>query len=329
MFSYAVVIRTLGNTGEKYRALLEAIRRQTVKPEEVIVVIPNGCSLDYTLGTEHIMFSEKGMVTQRAIGIAEAKAEYLLVVDDDLDFSNDFVEKLYKHMRSNALDCVLAFHNGDSIQNESNQVSKKNSIVKNTMDFLMRVRLAFTGQAFYSHRKSHYFDTITTTGGHRTYVRCKEMPCQTGCFQVFFIKRDKAKAVKFEEELWLQQGSVSSYAAYDDAVFFYKLFLQGGRLAYCLTTSYTHLDAATGRIAKDKISAKRIRLYSIARNRTIFWYRYIWSNHRNLHTLLGGLYGMINYAVYSTIINLIPKNWPAVSALFQGYRDAYKVIREL
>jgi len=43
---------------------------------------------------------------------------------------------------------------------------------------------------------------------------------------IFFIKNDKAKAVRFEDEAWLEQGKLSGYAAYDDAVFFYKFHLQ-------------------------------------------------------------------------------------------------------
>ena len=40
--SYSVVIRTLGNTGLKYKALLDSIAKQTIHPEEIIVAIPEG-----------------------------------------------------------------------------------------------------------------------------------------------------------------------------------------------------------------------------------------------------------------------------------------------
>lgn len=38
--SYSVVIRTLGTTGLKYKALLDSIAALTIAPEEVIVAIP-------------------------------------------------------------------------------------------------------------------------------------------------------------------------------------------------------------------------------------------------------------------------------------------------
>lgn len=327
MFNYSIVIRTLGNTGEKYLQMLRAIERQTVKPCEVVVVIPEGYTLDHSLGNERVIYSKKGMVTQRAVGIREAKGDYLLVLDDDLDFPPDFAEKLHSHLQARQLDCVLAFGRG-CVSTGGETVSRKLSLKTRMKQCVKRVHVAFTGQAFYSRRKSKWFDTIVSTGGHRTYVRCEDGLCQTGAFACFFTKADKAKAVFFEEERWLEQGNISSYAAYDDAVFYYKMFLQGGKIAYTHDTVYMHLDAAAGRPAQDRLTAKRIRLYTIARNRTIFWHKHIWSNHRTLHNLAGGIYGMVNYALYSTLINLHPNNWPAIKALFQGYRDAFTYIRE-
>jgi len=327
MFNYSIVIRTLGNTGDKYRTMLNAIDQQTIKPKEVVVVIPHGYTLDHILGYERVIYCEKGMVTQRAVGIAEAVGDYLLVLDDDLDFPDDFAEKLYLHLKTFHLDCVLTF--GDWMtSDELTTAAVKVSFKEKILDYANRIRKAYTGQAFYSRRKSEYFDTIVSTGGHRTYVNCEDKLCQAGAFACFFIDAAKAKCVHFEEEKWLEQGSISNYAAYDDAVFFYKLFLRHGRIAYTRSTCFKHLDAATGRPAKGKLMVKRIRLYTIARNRTIFWHRHIWSNHRSLHNLAGGIYGIVNYAFYNLVINMYPKYWPAIGAMFQGYCDAFRYIRK-
>lgn len=324
MFNYSIVIRTLGNTGEKYRQMLHAISRQTIQPSEVIVVIPYGYELDHKLGYERIVYSDKGMVTQRAVGIREAQNDYLLVLDDDLDFPPDFAEQLYSNMKARQLDSVLAFGGGLPSESNHNEAAIRTTVKQK----IQRLRLAFTGQAFYNQRKSQWFDTIASTGGHRTYVNCEDGLCQTGAFACFFVKSDKAKAVHFEEERWLEEGRLSRYAAYDDAVFFYRLYLQGGRIAYTHSTDYLHLDAAAGRPAPDRLTSKRNRLYTIARNRTIFWHRHIWSNHHSLHNFIGGIYGIVNYALYSTLVNLYPKYWPAIGALYQGYRDAFKYIKQ-
>ena len=325
-FAYSIVIRTLGNTGEKYLTMLKAIEKQTVRPKEIIVALPHGYTLDHTLGIEKIVCCEKGMVSQRVAGINAATCDYLLVLDDDLDFPPDFAEQQYIAMQERGLDCVLTF--GDyEIEGIGGKGADAPAGAQKMRQQALRLRRAFTGQAFYSHSKSTFFDTIASTGGHRTYVDNEKGLCQTGCFQCFFIKREKAQDTHFEDELWLQQGSISSYAAYDDAVFFYKFYLNGGHIAYSRNTAFKHLDAAAGRIAKSRIEQKRIRVYSIARNRTIFWHRHIWGNRHSLRNLIGGWYGIINYALYNIAINILPKNWPAIAAMFIGYREAFSFIR--
>ncbi len=222
MFNYSIVIRTLGNTGEKYLQMLQAIEQQTVKPCEIVVVVPEDHEPDHQLGIERIIHSAKGMVTQRAVGIAEAVGDYLLVLDDDLDFPNNFAEQLYNHLQALQLDCVLAFGNG--VSTTDGETPTIAPLSKRILQRMKKIRLAFTGQAFYSHRKSQWFDAIVSTGGHRTFIHCEDGLCQTGCFQCFFIKAGKAKNIHFEDEKWLEQGSISSYAAYDDAVFFNYIY---------------------------------------------------------------------------------------------------------
>jgi GT2 family glycosyltransferase len=329
-FSYSIVIRTLGNTGEKYRRMLEAIGRQTVAPEEVLVVIPHGYELDHQLGTERIVRSEKGMVTQRVVGIQEATGDYLLVLDDDLDFPTDFVEKLHKTLQQRNLDCVLSFCRGwnDGKKTPTEAPKPQKPSAKQLIENKIRnLRSAFTGQAFYTNRRSEFFDVTTTTAGHRTYMRNEQGLCSTGSFQCFFIKNEVAKRVRMEEELWLEQGRLTKYASFDDGVFYYKLYLQGGRIAYAQDTGYLHLDAAAGRQATNPVEAKRIRVYAMARNRIIFWHRHIWGNKKNLKTLAGGIYFMTNYFVYNLLTNITPRKWPVIGALASGYCDAVKFIR--
>ncbi|MDY6371163.1 MAG: glycosyltransferase [Bacteroidales bacterium] len=329
-FSYSIVIRTLGNTGEKYRRMLDAISRQTVAPEEVLVVIPHGYELDHQLGTERIVRSEKGMVTQRVVGIQEATGDYLLVLDDDLDFPTDFVEKLHKTLQQRNLDCVLSFCRGwnDGKKTPTEAPKPQKPSAKQLIENKIRnLRSAFTGQAFFTNRRSEFFDVTTTTAGHRTYMRNEQGLCSTGSFQCFFIKNEVAKRVRMEEELWLEQGRLTKYASFDDGVFYYKLYLQSGRIAYAQDTGYLHLDAAAGRQATNPVEAKRIRIYAMARNRIIFWHRHIWGNKKNLKTLAGGIYFMTNYFVYNLLTNITPRKWPVIGALAGGYCDAVKFIR--
>lgn len=323
-YSYSIVIRTLGNTGDKYCQMLDCINSLSIKPEDVIVVIPYGYELDYTLGYERVVRSEKGMVTQRAVGIQEAKSDYVLVVDDDLRFEADFVERLFESLTNNRLDCVLSFQD-EALPSTTETPAQGKSQLRGK---LMALRRVFTGQHIVTYKKqSVWFDKVTVCAGHKTYESNPLGLCNCGCFQCFFAKTKVAQEVHFEDDVWLEQGTISKYAAYDDMVFFYKMYLNGHRIAYSEKARYVHLDAGAGRPAKSKLEAKRIRLYTIARNRTIFWKKYLWKPAHTLGrkflVLCGGIYSVVNYSVYNILANCPPKYWKALSAMFKGYKEAF------
>ena len=136
-FSYSVVIRTLGNAGDKYEALLQSISRQTILPEEVIVVVPEDCRLEQHAINERIIHTPKGMVTQRAAGINTAKSDYILVCDDDIQFPPEMVENLYLFLLKHHLDCCLPMEGYNAADEET--ISLKRPL-------LTTLRYAFTGQ---------------------------------------------------------------------------------------------------------------------------------------------------------------------------------------
>lgn len=188
---------------------------------------------------------------------------------------------------------------------------------------------------FLSRRETEWLDVLTYTAGHKVFVNSNKLDkcylCQTACFQCFFIKTAFAKAAHFEQEEWLQQGSMSSYAAYDEPVFFSKLNQQGLRMAYSLRTRYQHLDAAAGRQAKNVTEAKKIRYFTTARNRTIYWYKFILLPARASKKILaiaGGAYGLTNYAIFTILINLRPQHIRTLTALFKGYKEAFQYISD-
>ncbi len=325
--SYSVVIRTLGNTGLKYKALLDSIANQTIQPEEIIVAIPNGYELDYSYGNEHIVRCKKGMTTQRAEGILTAKSDYILVVDDDVEFEATMVEELYKYMIANNLNCCLPMEGIDTNQDS------------NTMDlrypFLTRLRNGFTGQMFTSRRKSKYLDVLTLAAGHKVYINSNNLDtcylCTTACFQCFFIETKLAKAAHYEEETWLEEGSYTSYSSYDEPVFFSKLNKIGLRMAYALRIRYKHLDAGAGHRTRSKLEDKSLRYFSMARNRTVYWYRFIYryqtSRINKLRALLWGGYSFVNWTIWTMLINCHPKYCKSLKHMFLGYKEAVLLIR--
>ena len=94
---YSVIIRTIGKAGEKYQHLLDSIKKLQPQPREVIVVLPEGYAEPAEkLGWETFYYSPKGMVIQRMYGVQKCKTPYALILDDDIAFESDFVQKLHE-----------------------------------------------------------------------------------------------------------------------------------------------------------------------------------------------------------------------------------------
>lgn len=325
--SYSVVIRTLGNTGLKYKALLDSIAKQTIKPEEIIVAIPDGYELDYSYGNERVVRCKRGMVTQRAVGIMAAKSDYILVVDDDVEFEPTMVEELYQYMISNNLNCCLPMGGVDN-NKDTNTIDLKYPLST-------RLRNGFTGQMFTSRKKSIYLDVLTLAAGHKVYINSNNLDtcylCTTACFQCFLIETKWAKMAHYEDETWLEEGSYTSYSSYDEPVFFSKLNKIGLRMAYALRTRYKHLDAGAGHRTRSKLEDKSLRYFSIARNRTVYWYRFIYlyqtSRIDKLRALFWGLYSFINWTTWTILINCHPKYYKSIKYLCLGYKEAFALMR--
>lgn len=108
LLDYSVVIRTLGTSGQKYESLLKSIERQTIPPREVVVVMAHGYQLSpYHIDGERIVWTSKGMVNQRQVGFEESESPLLLVVDDDIAFDSNFVERMYHRMMATKADCIF------------------------------------------------------------------------------------------------------------------------------------------------------------------------------------------------------------------------------
>lgn len=324
--SYTVVICTLGNSGAKYKALLDSIAQQIIQPEEVIVAIPEGYDLDHALGYEKIVRCEKGMVTQRAAGILAAHSEYILVVDDDIEFSPTMVQELYDYMKINNLNCCLPMEGDD--KDNSDTLYLKRPIIPT-------IRGIITGTKFVSRRKSKYLDVLTLAAGHKVYLNSNKVDkcylCTTACFQCFFIETKLAKAAHFEDETWLEEGSYTSYSSYDEPVFFKKCSKLGLRMAYALRVHYRHLDAGAGHRTNDRLHDKSLRNFSHARNRTVYWYRFIYKYqttwYNRLHALFWGCYSLINYTLLTIFINCRPQYYKSIRYLFIGYKEAFELIK--
>lgn len=256
---YSVVIRTTGKAHEKYQALLNSIDSLSVKPEEVIVVLPEGYDLPQEqLGYEKFYFSPKGMVIQRLTGIAYCKTKYALVCDDDVVFGPDFVEQLYKPIEQG----YASFSAGPLYSFLPPKGA--NAVLCTIMGSAVPTLL---------HRKDRYVSVLKTSGysynRHLDNSQTKYYETQSVAWTCFFADVQVFKALELEKEVWLD---AHGYSALDDQTMFYKAWLMGYKTVVVSNVFYEHLDAKTS-----TRNNKPATLYSTTFNRVVFWHRFIYS----------------------------------------------------
>lgn len=259
---YTVVIRTLGTAGKLYQRTLSSILEQSIKPQAVFIYIAEGYSIPIeTIGIEQYIYVKKGMVAQRALMYNEVKTEFILFLDDDVYLPSNGVETLYNELHEHQAQVIspCVFYN--------HKVSWKSKIVQSLMGKevtrLFGDRWAYkvlrTGGFSYNNNPIKPVYESTTNAG----------PC-------FFCKKSDFLKIRYEEELWLDE---TPYALPDDQVMFYKMHLCGLKILTSFDSGIVHMDAGSTMQASNEKILKII--YSEYRNKTIFWYKYIFSMEKN------------------------------------------------
>lgn len=259
---YSVVIRTVGRAGEKYRKLLDSIEKLRPSPRETIVMLPNGyIPPDDHLPGERICYCQKGMVAQRVCGIAECQSEYILLVDDDIAFDEDLVQKLYAPIARREYD-ITAGPLCDLFPNTKISV----------------IRSILGASAVPAPKNAEYYARVLRSAGYRynriEIPQSKVFPTETAGGACIFGRTDVVRSIHYEEELWLDRFV---YALYDDAVFFYKAHCNKLRCGIVADAIYAHLDAGT---SKTGGNAKMER--AAAFNRIVLWHRFIYTQEKSV-----------------------------------------------
>lgn len=105
---YDVVIRSLGNP-EYLGPTIDAIRGQSLKPREILIVLPDGTPDPALENAESVRFERcrKGMISQRAEGIKRSPSRHQLLMDDDVVLKDrGTVERLFAAMDETGAICV-------------------------------------------------------------------------------------------------------------------------------------------------------------------------------------------------------------------------------
>lgn len=257
---YSVVIRTMGQAGEKYQRLLDSIARLDPQPREVIVVLPEGYSLPQErLGGEIFCFSEKGMVPQRMKGIDQCSTQYALCCDDDVSFDADFVKKLYEPVKQG----LGAFSAGPLYS----------FLPPKGMNALFCMITAAASPTFL-HKRDRYVSVLKSSGYsyNRNLESGKIYETQSLPGTCFFADVAQIRDVGFEREMWLEKNG---YAAMEDQTLFYKAWLQGKKTIVVSDAIYEHLDAKTSTANKNP-GVYRARTF----NQFVFWHRFIYCTQK-------------------------------------------------
>lgn len=255
---YSVIIRTTGKAGEKYRSLLQSIENSSIKPTEVIVVLPEGYDKPKEqLGYEKFYYCKKGMVNQRLYGISQCNTEYAFVTDDDISFEPEFIDKLSAPVVSG--DYTISI--GPLIE----------FLPKKGKEAFVYIITAHALPTLF--HKNRYNTVLKTTGysynRNLEFGRGRLYETQSAPGACFFVNVMEFNSIHFEDELWLDSNG---YAAYDDEAMYYKAWINGLKTVLVADAHFNHLDGKTSQQKNNN----SIGDYCYAFNKWVFWRRFIY-----------------------------------------------------
>lgn len=307
---YSICIRTLGRGGEKYKKLVNSINNLSIKPKEILIVIPKGYEppKDKIEGST-IVFSEKGMLLQRIIGYEKASAEYVLLLDDDVEFESDIVEKLSKPVLEGK--AALSFPIYEELLP---QKGMKGAVS------------ALTLSAVPSLRGSNKYVKILPSGGYmynRNYSNADGwLYSESAPGMCVFGARQALININLREELWVEKAS---YPLREDAVLIYKAFLKNYEAVGVDNIEIEHLDTGSSENNRNIKAA-----YSTTLNHIIFWYKFIFKESKNIFkkiiAALGIGYWSISITGYFLIKLAANRDFETFKASVKGIASGFKYI---
>lgn len=260
MRDYTAVIRTLGRAGSKYQKLLNSLEKQPIPPKTILVYIAIGYPLPHeTIGTEKYIYVEKGMLSQRALLYEEVDTEYMLFLDDDLEFPSDTVQRMFELLEGNEADVISPdiFSNADR---------PLRSEVMMTLSGRMRARRNDDTWGYKVMRTSGYSYNKTPT---------KEVYwSETNAGACFLCRKKDFLRLNLRDELWVD---AMPYPIGEDQILYYKMHRIGLKQLTWYNHGFVHLDGG-GNMTPEK-EAKR--LYGDMYFKIVFWHRFILSPEKN------------------------------------------------
>lgn len=184
-----------------------------------------------------------------------------MLLDDDAEFAEDFVERAIDRMNDTASQMICPY-----VINFFDNVSEfKYSPLRGFKYRLLGVQWS-------SSSNGNLFTRIRRTGGYSTpveYDKDKVYYVEGMPGLIMFGITECMKLIHFEEEVWTDDAK---YSILEDQILCYKMALNGFRTVFAPDLIVRHLDSSVI-ISGDK---KLANVYSYSRNNPIFWHRFIY-----------------------------------------------------
>lgn len=306
--NYSVAIRTLGQAGDKYQALLNSLLTQTLQPQGIYVYIAEGCPLPKeTIGIEKYVYVKKGMVSQRALSYDEIDSEYILFLDDDVFLPADGVEKLYR-----------------ALVNFDAQVVAPDVFANAERSFSSKVLMAVSGRMWPRKDDGKWAYKVMRNSGYSYNDNPSQdiYLSQTNAGPCFLCAKRDFLNMNYHEELWLEK---CSYALGDDQVMFYKMWCKGYKQLTVFNTGIIHLDAGTTLRSEDK---EKSMIYSDIHFKLIFWHRFIYIPEKNIFIKLWSILSVFYTMIFTLSISLLKGNTDIYKIKTSAIKAAINFIRD-
>ena len=305
MASYTAVIRTLGKAGWKYQRLLDSLITQTLPPQSILVYIARGFPIPKeTVGVERYIYVDKGMTAQRALRYEDVTTEYILCLDDDLEFPPDTVETMFELLKSHAADVV-------SPDIFPNHFRASHSELMMTIAGRMRPRC----------RDNYWGYKVMPTAGYSYNKNPRKdiYVSQTNAGACFLCKKEDFLKISFEDELWLDK---MQYPLGEDQTMYYKMYCSGMKIITWYCHQFVHLDAGNN-MTREK---EKKRLYGDVFYKMVFWHRFLYLPQKSVLKNLYNALAIIYYILFTLSISFVKFDFDVLKSKLDAVKDAWAFI---
>ena len=308
---YSISIRTLGRSPEKLERVINSIKKLRKQPKETIFIIAKGYKLpEINLENKRIVYSEKGMFLQRIIGIEEVKTDYVLLLDDDVEFNENLVEELYLPIKEGKSEISFPIY--------------KELLLSGGIKSLIS---AFMGSSIPSKKNKTKFVEFMDTGGFRYNSNLEDsekyLYSESAPGMCVFGRTDVLKKINLKDELWIDKVG---YPLREDAVLIYKAFLNNYKIIGVQGIEIKHLDAGSSEENRNLKEA-----YALTYNHILFWKRFIYNYKKTFISKLKAKiclgYWIFAEIIFSILKLIIKRDFEIFKISLNGIKDGVSFIR--